>query len=1217
MGIDLNLSEYFDANVRAKGLKYYKEDRILSLKSNEENYKAKVEGGNVYDVFINLERNTIKNMSCTCPHAQRGFNCKHMAAVCFAINNLNLDNYNNNSFKKYDNDEVILPFNNVNDNSGESYKYFDMNKITGNAVIFKKIYEEALQIINSGIMKFSFDVSFAPFFGNQIALVMGSIRDENFKLNVSMIFDKNKIESTSCSRPDCEIDLENEKIILCKHQVALLIFANDYIQKNNPGDETDSASSEFLDEFYFSKENIIKNNQNIQNEKKHIKLEPRIICNYDNLTMLSFKIGFNKLFVLKDIGELIKSVNNKKIFVLGKANTINFAIDEFYEKSKQYFDFLQRTWGYIENYNHKYRDYISEKKEIIFDKSCVDEFFDIAENSYISYKNDYDSNLKNIDKLYFCKSDFKLKFKLSENLNDTNQLLGIKLYGEMPKLISGSKYQYFIENNKFMRISNENFEHIYKLSKFESEGQISLNFGRKRISEFYNYVLPELKKIADIHEDNFKNSKNIKEIIAIAPSFEFFLDAKDGVPICDAKVFYEKKEYSIFNINNKNLQNDFRDFRLENKVLELIKEYFPEYDNINNSFKCKNNEDNIMNAALYGSQELLKFGSVNSTARFDNLKNPKRVKISIGVSFESDLLNLNISSSEVSHHELLEILNSLKLKKHYHKLKTGEYINIDDNIKQLDIIFDSLKLSPKEFVTGKIHIPAYRAIYLDKMLDKNKKLISSKSDNFKNIIESFESIKSADFQVPDELKNIMRDYQIFGYKWLKTLEKFGFGGILADDMGLGKTLQIISLIYSSKKENNLGTSIVICPTSLVYNWCEEFAHFAPELKIISVTGISKKRAEIINNYKNWDILITSYDLLKRDILNYEDKTFDYLILDEAQFIKNHSTSNFKSVKLIKSKKKFALSGTPIENRLSELWSIFDFIMPEFLNSYNYFKQNYETPIIKNNETKIKQKLKDIVSPFILRRIKSEVLKDLPDKIEKVYYANFEKKQQEIYDGQVLKIQNQLLKIKNERDFNTSKLKILAELTRIRQICCDPTLIFENYKGTSAKKEVCIEIIENAIENNSKILLFSQFTTMLDILKKELEKTNISYYEITGKTDKKERLELVNKFNKDKTPIFMISLKAGGTGLNLTGADVVIHYDPWWNVSAQNQATDRAHRIGQTKIVNVYKIIAKNTIEEKILKLQNLKKDLADSILDSNSKNIVGMTKEDILNLFSD
>ena len=395
----------------------------------------------------------------------------------------------------------------------------------------------------------------------------------------------------------------------------------------------------------------------------------------------------------------------------------------------------------------------------------------------------------------------------------------------------------------------------------------------------------------------------------------------------------------------------------------------------------------------------------------------------------------------------------------------------------------------------------------------------------------------------------------------------------------------------------------------------DFNKFAPELSYLIIVGAQKERAELIKTYQDYDVVITSYDLIKRDITHYEDCSFGYQVLDEAQYIKNHTTAAAKSVKLINAKHRFALTGTPIENRLSELWSIFDYLMPGLLYGYDTFKSEFETPIVKHSDESATKKLRRMTSVFILRRLKKDVLRDLPDKLEENYVVRFDEEQRHIYDAKVLELR-QLLQGANAAEFQNIKLKIFSYLTQIRQICCDPGLLLSDYDGGSVKRDACMEIVQRAIEGEHRVLIFSQFTTMLEKLEQDLKNAGISYYKIIGETSKKRRMELVENFNSGNTPVFLISLKAGGSGLNLTGADVVVHYDPWWNVAAQNQATDRAHRIGQTRAVTVHKLIAKDTIEEKIQKMQEKKQSLADSVLTGDFVNLASLSKDELMSILS-
>ena len=359
--------------------------------------------------------------------------------------------------------------------------------------------------------------------------------------------------------------------------------------------------------------------------------------------------------------------------------------------------------------------------------------------------------------------------------------------------------------------------------------------------------------------------------------------------------------------------------------------------------------------------------------------------------------------------------------------------------------------------------------------------------------------------------------------------------------------------------------------------------------------------------------------MKRDVEVYkkEKYEFKYIIADEAQYIKNNNTQNSKAIKEIKSQVKFALTGTPIENSLSELWSIFDFIMPGYLFGYKKFKEVYETPIIKDKDERAMQKLKMLIEPFVLRRIKTDVLTELPDKTISILNNEMKAEQEKIYISYMQIARKEAMQEIEENGFEKSQIRILALLTRLRQICCHPSLFLENYKGESSKLNQCIEIVKDAIQAGHKILLFSGYTSMFEIIEKELKKNDIKYFKLTGQTKVGERIQLVDEFNESpNVKIFLISLKAGGTGLNLIGADMVIHYDPWWNLSAENQATDRTYRIGQKKNVQVYKLITKNSIEEKIYELQQRKAKLMDDMLSTKQTFINKLTKEEVMNLFT-
>ena len=609
---------------------------------------------------------------------------------------------------------------------------------------------------------------------------------------------------------------------------------------------------------------------------------------------------------------------------------------------------------------------------------------------------------------------------------------------------------------------------------------------------------------------------------------------------------------------------EYRDLNLERETMERVLEYFPYGDGSGVRYSGETEEQQYK-VLETGVDTLLGLGEVHATDRFQRLTIRRKPQMTVGVRMESDLLKLTLSSTDLTEDELLDILGSYQRAKKYHRLKNGDFVQLDENtLEELETLMDLTKADPKDFVKGDMEIPAYRALYLDKVLEKNEAFYAKRDQNFKHLVKEFKTVSDSEYEIPESLQGVMRNYQEFGYKWLRTIEAYQFGGILADDMGLGKTLQVISVLLAAKEEGRLGTALVVTPASLVYNWKEEFAKFAPQLSVAVIAGSKGEREEQIHAAERADVVITSYDLLKRDILFYADQNFEYQIIDEAQSIKTHTTAAAKAVKAVCSKVRFALTGTPIENRLSELWSIFDFLMPGFLYSYDRFRKELELPIAKHQDQAAMTRLKRFVEPFILRRLKQDVLSDLPEKNE--------------------------------------------------EICCDPALCFHDYDGESAKREACMELLRNAVDGGHKILVFSQFRSLLELLEQGLQQENLAYFKLAGETKKEERIEMVKRFNGDDTPVFLISLKAGGTGLNLTGADIVIHLDPWWNIAAQDQATDRAHRIGQTRAVSVYKLIAKNTMEEKILKMQEAKRALADEILSGNTGGLMNMSRDELLEL---
>lgn len=732
----------------------------------------------------------------------------------------------------------------------------------------------------------------------------------------------------------------------------------------------------------------------------------------------------------------------------------------------------------------------------------------------------------------------------------------------------------------------------------------------KDYANFCTTILPILEKWTNVRMEDIDFTKyQIEE-----GQFGLYLDlTKEKDVICEAKVQYGDKEHNL--IQMAGLRETYRDVRTEYELRTLIEQYFPEKTPDQKYYLLRQDDDRLAELIENGVDRFRDYAQVYVSEAFKQIKISTTVNIATGLSIRGNLLNVTWDIHGMPLDELSSILAAYRRRKKYYRLRNGELLNLAAaGIDTLADMEEDLHLTKAQLRDGMAEVPMYRALYLNALMKENADHIRvTKDEMFTRWIDQVDTLKEKKYSVPEEICGTLRQYQIDGFRWACALSELGFGGILADDMGLGKTLQMITYLSTRKGMVHL----VVCPASLVYNWEAEFEQFAPAMRVATIVGTAAERHKLLEQWQYYDVLITSYDLLKRDIDLFVGKSFGCQIIDEAQYIKNPTTQAAKAVKAINSRNRFALTGTPIENRLSELWSIFEYLMPGYLYRYKYFKETFEQDILEKTEQAgaATERLHKMIAPFLLRRLKKDVLKDLPDKVEKVIYTRFGREQEQLYKATEKHIVINLKK--NGANVKpTDKIQILAELTRLRQICCDPRLLYENYTSDSAKLTTCMEVIENAIEGGHRILLFSQFTTMLDRIAEELNKREISYFMLTGATSKPKRRDLVERFQQGEAQIFLISLKAGGTGLNLTAADMVIHYDPWWNIAAQNQATDRTHRIGQENRVTVFKLIAKDTIEERILKLQESKKDLADKILSAEGVSLSTLTQEEIAQLFS-
>lgn len=1114
----------------------------------------------------------------------------------------------------------------------DNYHYFDTKSILSKANIKPSILKQAEDIIYSETPPYIGTVN-TGYLEIRGAVEPGgecTVFEADNSWNVDLTFVKDRIIRSYCSTCPYYRKYTNSSFShdACVHEAVAILLLCHYLDDKDTTDDTNESASAF---FHVAN---IKNNEMLSRKEngtgifsEPLQLEMRLETpKNENRIFAAFYIGTKHMYKVKNLQKLLTGFVDKEIQTFGKDNDIYLSKDLLDDNSKKCLDFLRDEYSSYIQMKERYKsseaikygystdiDDFKFPNSILLDKDRWDRFFEIESGNTIEY-NDRSKGTAVKKNLFVNEGKFELKLNIKPiTINNTvkKSFEGITIESENIRLFNGKEYIYQMTDKKLIRSDITHKKIAMALCAACDSNGIHMKVGRSKLNDFWHMILPELKEVADVE---IYDEEYIEKYIVPEPEYHFYLDEQDSTIFGKGEVSYGGAKYSLGDwspYKPEVVSEGFRKRSNEKNIYERFRKYLPKYSAGHDIFYADFSDEEMFDLLDHGLNELMDLGEVRVTDNFRNLKVRHTVPVRFGVSLNSGIMDLAVSSDDITEDELSEIMSAYKKKSRFYKLKNGDFLKLDDNptVESLEEMMDELHISLKDFVNGHMEVPAYRALYLEHMLSQMEDVYANRDSHFRSLVRAFKSFEDSDYEVPENLNAKLRGYQEEGYEWLRTLDEWNFGGILADEMGLGKTLQTISCILAVHE----GTSLVVCPASLVYNWGEEISKFAPSLKVALLSGTQSEREGMLSHIEDYDIAVTSYFLLKRDIDKYEDHEFRFVIVDEAQNVKNPATAIAKSVKLIKAKTRFALTGTPIENRVSELWSIFDFIMPGYLYDYQTFRNDMELPIMKNQDEEALNRLKRMVSPFILRRRKEDVLKDLPEKLEEVRFARMDSKQQRIYDAEVLNMKKKL-NSESEEEFKKKKIEIFAELTKIREICCDPALLMPKYDGESAKTEMCMDLILSLIEGQHRMLLFSQFTSMFDILENRLIKAGIKYFKITGSTPKKTRLDLVKKFNEGDIPLFLISLKAGGTGLNLTGADVVIHFDPWWNLAAQNQATDRAHRIGQTKAVTVFKLIVKGTIEEKILALQESKKKLSEDILGGEGVGSSTIDKDELMAL---
>lgn len=1015
---------------------------------------------------------------------------------------------------------------------------------------------------------------------------------EDKQIKASFTLKNGKLLSYGCT---CGYFVQNKS--MCSHIAAIAMkYIDAKIISNEKVVYTSTNAKRMLNDYL--KWSVLDNFSKCATD---VKLKVVIRPDLNKIRLKIYVVNGSKKYLIKDLYDFNRMFENHEMRTYGNGTNIIHSRESFDENYLPLLDFVLNKIkeGDLLSENDMFsRHSINDKKYMVVAGADIENIIRLIKDTGESVE------LEGFDECEITKENPKIVLDISK-LGANGYRLSLR---GIDTFVAGYDSLYVINDRKIYETDSNfsNTMYAFLHNFLTSDNKNVLELSNRDMPAFCNAVLSKVHKCVSIEGD----SSNLTQYAPMDLTTEFYLDISGNRLTCDVNVLYDGKSFDLFGRGQYN-EKLYRDYEKEYALAKVLNSYFEE--GIRDGHFIADTDKEIYEILLYGVKEFEKFGQVYVSDNLKKFKIVDSVQINANVSVKENMLHFDIGVSDFSRRELDEVLLAYREKRKFVKVGEDKLIRLDDNgIALLAGMANDLDFTAADIIDNNIFIPKYRALYIDSRL-RDKELTNYNRDSaFKALVRTIKQVEDSDFMPPASIADTLRPYQKVGFRWLKTLDLCGFGGVLADDMGMGKSIQIISLLLD-EKENGVSdrkTSLIIAPSSILYNWENEIKKFGSSIKYALVLGSKEQRRDILNNSKDMELLVTSYELLKRDIDIYKEMKFRFEILDEAQNIKNHFTDTAKVVKKINAETRFALTGTPVENRLSELWSIFDYLMPGFLYSYTKFKEKFENPIVKHGRNEELKGLNRLTNPFILRRLKKDVLKELPDKIESNVYTKMEGEQLKLYEALKMRLKDNL----NNDAFYGEKMKVLAELTKLREVCCEPALCFEDYKGPSAKLDTCMELIRDGVSSGHKILLFSQFTSMFPYIKEKLLEENISFYELTGSTTKEKRNYLVNSFNGDKTEVFLVSLKAGGTGLNLTGADMVIHYDPWWNIAAQNQATDRAYRIGQTRNVSVFKLIMKDTIEEKILKLQEYKEKLSDDILKNSDISLSGLSKSELLSI---
>ncbi|MBY7144881.1 SNF2 helicase associated domain-containing protein [Virgibacillus sp. NKC19-3] len=924
-------------------------------------------------------------------------------------------------------------------------------------------------------------------------------------------------------------------------------------------------------------------------EKKPMHVEYYCKWSFDKNLVIELKTGEKRCFVVKDAYDFLENVLHGNEHYFTKTFTYHPDTHYFQQADLTIFELLYSILKNEQIYNgytfYHYRGNVSDRRSIVIPPLVIRELFEKV------VERDFTAETRNRSYNPVTLETDTLPFQFALTKNERNDLM-LKM-DEIDDAIYFKAYEMLFYQGTFYFPRKEQIPVLEEINHF-GMGDLELPINQNQADTFLSEVLPSLKRIGDVEIAD----KVAAEIIQVPLRAKLYLEMKADWITGKLEYHYGDHLVDPFSGRKESDVIIIRDVEKEQQIMRLIEHANFHYNG--RELYIEADEEEIY-TFLYKVLPLLD-GHVELflTSDIRNLivENEPMPSTNVSLESSSNLLEIGFDIDGVDDSEINQIIDAVIEKKRYYRMQSGALLSLEgEEFSSMKQFFDDFEIKKDDVQDGNVHMPVYRGTQIDELMQTNKNYDPS----FRKLLNHLKSPEDQIYELPENLQGTLRNYQETGFQWFKSLSNYHLGGILADDMGLGKTLQSIAYVASEPSDH---PHLIVTPSSVVYNWKNEFEKFAPDLEVAILTGTPAERKQKIASLTTMDVWITSYATLRQDIELYRELNFRTLILDEAQFIKNYATKTSQAIRGIKAGRRFALSGTPIENSIDELWAIFQVILPGLMPNQRKFKQ-------LSNE-----KVASMTKPFVLRRLKGEVLKELPDKIESVSVSELTRDQKDLYLGYLRQLQQEASQSMAESGFNQNRMKILAGLTRLRQICCHPSLFIENYQGYSGKLEQLMDTIRNAIENGKRMLVFSQFTSMHEIIIEKLNQEGIGYFYLHGATSSEERVEMSERFNNGENNVFLISLKAGGTGLNLTGADTVILYDLWWNPAVEDQATGRAHRFGQKNVVQVIRLVTEGTIEEKIYDLQQKKRELIDQVIQPGETMLSSLSEEDVRELLS-